>query len=83
MKRFHVTNNVAEHMIQLVTDFNDRITKSEEQRQFLVADMHLYKRLCLSIHCSMVIELDSVKTRISAPAPPSATGNGRVSGLVI
>ena len=30
----------------------------------------------------MVIELESVKTRISAPAHPSATGIGRVSGLV-
>ena len=30
----------------------------------------------------MVIELKSVKTRISAPAHPSATGIGRVSGLV-
>ena len=30
----------------------------------------------------MVIELDSVKTRISAPAHPSATGFGCVSGLV-
>ena len=30
----------------------------------------------------MVIELESVKTRVSAPAQPSATGFGRVSGLV-
>ena len=29
-----------------------------------------------------MIELESVKTRISAPAHPSATGIGRVSGLV-
>ena len=29
----------------------------------------------------MVIEFESVKTRISAPAHPSATGIGRVSGL--
>ena len=29
----------------------------------------------------MVIELESVKIRISAPAHPSATGIGRVSGL--
>ena len=31
----------------------------------------------------MVIELESVKTRISAPAHTSATGIGRVSGLVL
>ena len=31
----------------------------------------------------MVIELESVKTRISAPAHPSATGIGRVSGLAL
>ena len=30
----------------------------------------------------MVIEFESVKTRISASAHPSATGIGRVSGLV-
>ena len=30
----------------------------------------------------MVIELESVKTLISAPAHPSAAGIGRVSGLV-
>ena len=30
----------------------------------------------------MVIELESVKMRISAPAHPSATDIGRVSGLV-
>ena len=58
---------------------------------FLVADTQLYKRLCWSVGPSvrrsvgpsvMVIELESVKTRISAPAHPSATGIGRVSGLV-
>ena len=31
----------------------------------------------------VVIELESVKTLISAPAHPSATGIGRVSGLVL
>ena len=36
-----------------------------------------------SVGWSMVIELESVKTRISAPAHPSATGIGRVSGLVV
>ena len=53
--------------------------------EFLVADKRLYKRLCPSVRQSIgpsvVIELESVKTRISAPAHPSATG-GRVSGLV-
>ena len=58
---------------------------------FLVADTQLYKRLCPSVGWSVgwlvgwsveVIELKSGKTRISAPAHPSATG-GRVSGLVI
>ena len=53
---------------------------------FLVADTQLYKRLCPSVGWSVgwsveVIELKSGKTRISAPAHPSATG-GRVSGLV-
>ena len=48
---------------------------------FLVADTQLYKRLCPSVGRSvMVIELESVKTR---PAHLSATGIGRVSGLVI
>ena len=54
--------------------------------KFLVADAQLYKRLCPSVGWLvgrfMVIELESVKTRISAPAHPSATGIGRVSGLV-
>ena len=54
---------------------------------FLVADKRLYKKLCPSVRPSvgplvMVIELESVKMRISAPAHPSATGIGRVSGLV-
>ena len=54
---------------------------------FLVVDTQLYKRLCPSIHLLvhlsvMVIESESVKTRISAPAHPSATSIGRVSGLV-
>ena len=61
---------------------------------FLVANKRLYKRLCPSVRPSVgwlvgrlvgrsvVIELESVKTRISAPAHPSATGIGRVSGLV-
>ena len=57
---------------------------------FLVADTQLYKRLCPSVRPSVrpsvgpsgVIELKSGKTRISAPAHPSATGIGCVSGLV-
>ena len=46
----------------------------------------LYSLLCPSVRRlvgrSVVIELESVKTCISAPAHPSATGIGRVSGLV-
>ena len=54
---------------------------------FLVADTQLYKRLCPSVGRSVgrsveVIKSKSGKTRISAPAHPSATGIGRVSGLV-
>ena len=50
---------------------------------FLVADTQLHKRLCPAVRRSvMVIELESVKICISAPAHPSATGIGRVSGLV-
>ena len=53
---------------------------------FLFADLRLYKRLCPSVgslvHWSMLIELERVKTRISAPAHPSATGIVSVSGLV-
>ena len=57
---------------------------------FLVADKRLYKRFCPSVGPSVgrlvgrsvVIELESVKTPISAPAHPSATGIGRVSVLV-
>ena len=52
---------------------------------FLVADTQLYKRLCpsvgRSVGWSVTLELKSGKTRISAPAHPSAT-DGRVSGLV-
>ena len=53
---------------------------------FLVADTQLYKRLCPSVRPSVgwsvgEHELKSGKTRISAPAHPSAT-DGRVSGLV-
>ena len=54
---------------------------------FLVADTQLYKRLCPSVRRSVgpsvVIELENVKTRISAPAHPSATDICRVSGLVV
>ena len=62
---------------------------------FLVACTRLYIPLCPSVRrlvgwsvgwlvgWSVVIELESVKTRISTPAHPSATGIGRVSGLVI
>jgi len=46
---------------------------------FLVADTQLKKSLCPSVREH---ESESVKTRISAPAHPSATGIGRVSGLV-
>ena len=54
---------------------------------FLVSDTQLYKSLYPSIRWSVgplvrEHELKSVKTRISAPAHPSATGNARVSGLV-
>ena len=53
---------------------------------FLVADTQLYKRLCPSVRPlvgpSVIIESKSEKTRISAPAHPSATGMGRVFGLV-
>ena len=57
---------------------------------FLVADKRLYKRLCPSVGrsvgwlvgWSVTLESRSGKTRISAPAHPSATGIGRVSGLV-
>ena len=59
----------------------------EVPEEFLVAEKRLYKRLCPSVRWSvrplvMVIELESVKMRISAPAHPSATDIGRVSGLV-
>ena len=55
---------------------------------------HLYKRPCPSVRPSVgwlvgwsvgrsvTLESKSGKTRISAPAHPSATGIGRVSGLV-
>ena len=43
-KGFHVTNDVAEHTLQMVTDYNDRITKSEEQRQFLFASVTKQRR---------------------------------------
>ena len=49
---------------------------------FLVADTQLYKRLSPSVGPSVrQHESKSGKTRISAPAHPSAT-DGRVSGLV-
>ena len=55
--------------------------------RFLVAVTQLYKRLCPSVRPSVrpsvMIELESVKTRISAPAHPSATGIDRVSDLVL
>ena len=57
----------------------------DQSDPFLVADTQLYKRLCLSVcwlvGLSVTIESKSEKTRISAPAHPSAT-DGRVSGLV-
>ena len=34
VKRFHVTNDVFEHTIQLVTDFNDRITSLRSNVSF-------------------------------------------------
>ena len=57
----------------------------DQSDPFLVADTQLYKRLCLSVcwlvGLSVTIESKSEKTRISAPAHPSAT-DGCVSGLV-
>ena len=55
---------------------------------FLVADTQLYKSLCPSVRLLVGWSVcehksKSVKTRISAPAHPSATGIGRVSGLVL
>ena len=53
-----------------------------KENPLLVADTQLYKRLCPSIGpLAQKHESKSKKTRISAPAHPSATG-GRVSGLV-
>ena len=49
---------------------------------FLVAYTQFYKRLCPSVRPSVMIGSKSGKTRISAPAHPSAT-DGRVSGLVL
>ena len=34
-KNFRVVNDVAEHAVQLATDYNELITRNEEQRQFL------------------------------------------------
>ena len=53
---------------------------------FLVADTQLYKRLCPSVgpsvRLSVQIGSKNGKTRITAPAHPSAT-DGRVSGLFL
>ena len=57
---------------------------------FLVADTRLYTLLCRSVgrsvgpsvRPSVTIKSKSGKTRVSAPAHPSAT-DGRVSGLVL
>ena len=48
----------------------------------LLEALSVHRLVGWSVGWSVVIELESVKTRISAPAHPSATGIGRVSGLV-
>ena len=66
-------------------------TEITKQKTVSVADTQLYKRLCPSVGWLVgpsvrpsvrEHESKSVKTRISAPAHLSATGIGRVSGLV-
>ena len=59
----------------------DSLVRSSVCWSFLVADKRLYKRLCPSVGPS-VGPSKSGKTCISFPAHPSATGIGRVSGLV-
>ena len=49
----------------------------------LVADWLLYKRLCPSISLSVSLCAQVEKTSISAPAHPSATSIGCVSGFVL
>ena len=35
VQNYRLVNDVAEHFVQLATDFNEKITRNEEQRQFL------------------------------------------------
>ena len=58
---------------------NLRTLRLSSKKLFLLADTQLF--VCPSVVPSGVIELKSGKTDISAPAHPSATGIGRVSGL--
>ena len=37
VRNFRVVNDVAENAIQMVTDYTEKITKSETQRKFLLA----------------------------------------------
>ena len=39
-KNFRVVNDVAEHAVQLATDYNELITRNEEQRQYLYASVN-------------------------------------------
>ena len=44
VKNFRVVNDVAEHAIQLVTDYNEKVTRSEIQRQYLYATVNAQRR---------------------------------------
>ena len=70
-KRFCVTNDVAEHTIQLVTDYNDKITKSEEQRQFLFASVTKQRRENSDLRRRSIQPVAPENSSPPATSPPS------------
>lgn len=43
LSQIKVVNDAAERGVKLITDFNDKITKDEEQKQFLMHTVYEYR----------------------------------------
>ena len=45
MKSLKVVNDVAERGVKLITDFNNLLTKDEEQKQYVLQVVHKCRKL--------------------------------------
>ena len=60
VKRFHVVNDMAEGGVKLIQDYNESITKDEEQKQYV---------LQVVAECRKLFP-NTLKATLSKPLPP-------------